>query len=377
LDNGFRVVETGRKRRGGSILNLPFTREQIRSYLPALFFSGGFIFDIVTLGRIDNILNMVSHGLFLLLIMGALVVQFLEITPKVGAKRIVTLFFTYQNDIVHFLLGALLNAFVIFYFKSGSLINTFLLVVVLFILLVINEIGFFKQKGPTLKVVMFTISLSSFFIYLLPVLIGKIGSGIFLASQFCTVMVVMVLWQILLKMDVNPAMISSKLLVPAASVVVVFTLLYAARIIPPVPLSLKQIGIYHGLEKTPEGFVLSRLTSPWKVWSQGDQDFVAREGDIIYLFTRIFAPGGFKDKLFYHFQIKDRNGRWQSTDKIPLIIVGGREEGFRGYAYKKNYQDGIWRALVETAEGREIGRIGFKVSSSLDTSPRDFHEERQ
>ena len=322
-------------------------------------------------------MNMVSHGLFLLLTVVTLIIQILGLKPQDGAKRIVSLFFNYQNDIVHFMLGALLNAFIIFYFKSGSLINTFLLVAALFILLLINEIEFFKRKGPTLKMVLFTISLSSFFIYLLPVLIGKTGGGIFLASQICTVLIILALWQILLRLDVSPAKIKANLLVPASSVILVFTILYSARIIPPVPLSLKQIGIYHNIEKTTEGFVLSQLTPPWQVWSRGDQNFEAREGDRIYLFSRIFAPGGFRDKLYFHFQVKDRNGHWQTTDKIALSIVGGRDEGFRGYAYKNNYRDGNWRALVETAEGLEIGRITFKVSSSPSTSPRTFYKEVQ
>ncbi|MCK4840168.1 MAG: DUF2914 domain-containing protein [Desulfobulbaceae bacterium] len=320
-------------------------------------------------------MNMVSHGLFLILTMVTLIIQILEIKPKESAKKIVNLFFNHQNDIVHFMLGALLNAFVIFYFKSGSLINTSLLIAVLFILLLINEIEFFKRKGPALKVVMFTISLSSFFIYLLPVLIGKTGGGIFLASQICTAMIILALWQVLLRFDLPLAKIKAKLLVPASAVILIFTILYAARIIPPVPLSLKQIGIYHNIEKTPKGFVLSQLTPPWKVWSRGDQNFEAREGDRIYLFSRIFAPGGFRDKLYFHFQIKDRSGRWQTTDKIALIIIGGRDEGFRGYAYKKNYREGNWRALVETTEGLEIGRINFKVSSSSDRSPRTFYNE--
>jgi hypothetical protein len=307
--------------------------------------------------------------------MTALIIQFLEIKPQAGPNRLLALFFTYQNDIVHFILGALLNAFVIFYFKSGSLINTFLLVVALSLLLVINEISYFKRKGPTLKVVLFTISLASFFIYLLPVLIGRIGGWIFMASQLCTTASIIFLGLVLLLLGVARSRIRAKLLVPAASVIIIFTFLYAARIIPPVPLSLKQIGIYHKIEKTAEGFVLFKLTPPWKFWTQGDQDFVARQGDRIYLFSRIFAPGGFKGRLFYNFQIKDRDGRWRNTDKIPMTIVGGRDKGFRGYAYKENYQDGVWRALVETVEGREVGRIGFKVSSSSDPAPWSFYKE--
>ena len=33
-----------------------------------------------------------------------------------------------------------------------------------------------------------------------------------------------------------------------------------------------------------------------------------------------------------------------------------------GYASKANYSDGEWRILVETTDGREIGRLKFKVT---------------
>ena len=360
-------------------INLENTKEkalshykEISPYLPAAFFSGGFVFDMATLGRIDNIMNIVSHGAFLFLTMALLIFQIMDAKPRENSSSIVKFFFEYQNDAIHFMLGALLNAFVIFYFKSGSIINTFLLVAALFILLAMNEMEFFKQKGPTLKVVLFSISLCSFFIYLLPVLIGRTGGGIFLASQVCALLVIIATWQILMHLNVSFLRVKSFFLVPSVTVILIFSILYAAHIIPPVPLSLKQIGIYHNIERTEGKFTLSRLTPSWKFWSQGDQNFEAREGDKIYLFSRIFAPGGFRDKLYFHFQVKNKKDKWQTTDKIPLTIVGGRDAGFRGYAYKQNYFAGKWRALIETADGREIGRINFRLINSTDTSERDF-----
>ena len=45
-----------------------------------------------------------------------------------------------------------------------------------------------------------------------------------------------------------------------------------------------------------------------------------------------------------------------------MTITGGRDKGFRGYAFKSNYSSGKWRVLVETKGGREIGRINFKIT---------------
>lgn len=349
--------------------------ENRKAFWPAIFFVGGFIFDIFTLGRIDSLLNILSHALYLLLVLGILLTQILGLESGLGAGRLVRVFYDYRNEAVHFLLGALLNAFIIFFFKCGTVLNNGLLLGLLAILLVVNEMNFFRTRGPALKMVLFNISLCSFFIYLLPVLLGRISAGIFILSLICVLLVMLGVWQLLLRTGADFALLRRFLLLPTGAVVLGFAVLYMARMIPPVPLSLMQIGIYHNLERLDGTFRLYRQTPPWRFWSQGDQDFLARDGDSLYLFCRIFAPGGFRDRLYFHFRFKDEQRGWQTTDRIPLTIVGGRDLGFRGYAFKNNYSPGRWRAMVETAEGLEIGRINFQIEMSADQEPRTFYQE--
>ncbi len=350
--------------------------ENLKTYLPATFFVGGFIFDIFTLGRIDNLFNILTHAIYLFLVLAVLLTQILGIEAGSGNGRLIRGFFTYRNEAVHFLLGALLNAFVIFYFKSGTVINTGLLLFLLAFLLVINEMHFFKARGPALKMILFNISLCSFFIYLLPLLIGRISAGIFILSLGCALLVMLGVCYILLRAGTDFVLLRRVLLIPTGAVVLGFAVLYTARMIPPVPLSLMQIGIYHNLEREDGSFRLYRETPPWRFWSQGDQNFQAQEGDRLYLFCRIFAPGGFRDRLYFHFQSKDKKRGWQTSDRIPLTIVGGRDQGFRGYAFKSNYSPGRWRALVETGGGLEIGRINFRIENSASTDPKNYYQER-
>jgi len=62
---------------------------------------------------------------------------------------------------------------------------------------------------------------------------------------------------------------------------------------------------------------------------------------------------------------------WVLQDTIPINILGGRERGFRGYGVKANYQPGRWKVQVETTDGREIGRIYFRLEAAP-AVPRSF-----
>jgi hypothetical protein len=152
------------------------------------------------------------------------------------------------------------------------------------------------------------------------------------------------------------------ILVPLGGILVAFLAAYLLRIVPPVPLSIPFIGIYHHVERAPEGFVLSHERPWWRFWHHGDQRFLAQPGDRVYVFFRVFSPARFSDQVLLRWHRETAAG-WALQDSIPIRIVGGREEGFRGYGFKANYEPGSWKLQVETTDGREIGRIYFELQT--------------
>jgi hypothetical protein len=150
--------------------------------------------------------------------------------------------------------------------------------------------------------------------------------------------------------------------------------LFVFRLVPPVPLSVRSLGVYHEVEREGAEFKLSRLPRPrWsQPWRKDEPAFLGRTGDRVFVFTRIFAPHNFRDQVRVRWARRDAKGRWEQSDAIPLRIVGGREEGFGGYAYKQNWSPGDWRVAVETEDGREIGRIRFEIRADPDTDDRVF-----
>ncbi len=342
-----------------------------------LFFVGGLLLDILLLDRIDSMAVVGQHVLYLLVIGTLLTLEVIDSQGKLTIPRSLQKIWSFRDEAVHFLLGALLSAFAIFYFLSASLLNTFIFFAVLVFLLVANELEGFRKIGLSIRFVMFTVCLCSFFGYLVPIFWGSVGAFPFVVSLLLSGVVLHFVCLFLEKRLGDSDFLRSHIARPAQSVLIVFFTLYILQLIPPVPLSLKKIGIYHGVTKITEGYELSHEQPWWKFWRSGDQHFVAQAGDKIYCFFSLFSPTGFKDQVKVRWLYRGADG-WSGSDAIPVKITGGRDQGFRGFTFKENYQDGDWQVRVETEDGREIGRLNFSVKKSVDVkSDREFFKTIQ
>lgn len=351
----------------------PARFHQIREYydknehrLAVAFFVGGFLFDLFTLDRIDSFVTVGQQVVYLVVIMAALMQMFFEETraPFTTENMFVLKrwYYDYRTAIIHFFFGNLLNLYTIFFFKSSSLLVSFFFMIFLVFLLLANESARFKSLGLAFKFGLLNLCFLCFFSYVVPTFLGRIGTLIFLFSMLvgCLPMVG-VGWYIQTYVPKAFDKAKSQILVPLALVLLGFLSLYYVKLIPPVPLSIPFIGVYHTVEKVPEGYKLGHEKPWWKFWHNGDQFFLAQTSDKIYVFFRVFSPARFADQVLVRWYWRDNRQGWVMQDSIPIRIHGGREEGFRGYGVKTNYQPGSWKVQVETTDEREIGRVYFEL----------------
>ena len=342
-------------------------------------FVGGFLFDIITLDRIDSWFTIGQQVVYIVVIGIALMQMFFqEGRPErdvAGMGSIRRAYFEYRNAIVHFILGSLLSLYTLFFFKSSSLFVSFGFMAILVALLVVNESELFKKSGLAFKFALLSICILSFSASVVPVIIGSIGMLVFLAAMLVGCIPLAVInRRIRIHAPERTQQARRQILLPFGCVLVLFLTLYLFRLIPPVPLSIQRIGVYHGVERQGDSFVLSHERPFWRFWDNGDQKFLAQPGDKIYAFFRIFSPARFADQVLMRWYWKDGGGKWRLQDSIPINIVGGRALGFRGYGMKANYQPGAWKLQVETTDEREIGRVYFDLKT-VPVAPRTFETE--
>ena len=355
----------------GVVQRLKSYFERNEREVAAVFFAGGFVFDILTTGSIDSWLTIGQQALYLLVITAVLLHMFLEqgapppdLAQLPAPKR---WYYEYRSALIHFSLGALMNLYTIFFFKSSSLLVSFGFLAFLVALLVANESRRFKALGMHVKFGLLALCFLSFSVAVVPIAAGSIGRGVFLLSMLAGCLPpAAAAWWIRSRRPALFTQARRQILLPLGCVLAAFLASYLLRVIPPVPLSIPFIGVYHSVARAEEGYGLTHEQPWWRVWHNGDQQFRAQPGDKVYVYFRIFSPARFSDEVrmrwfWKPWQPGDR--RWALQDTIPIKIVGGREQGFRGYGVKANYQAGTWKVQVETTDGREIGRVYFDLET--------------
>jgi hypothetical protein len=360
-----------------------------------LFFIGGFCFDLLLLERIDSVPMLIHQGSYVALLTVLMAVDHhytVKGPPKnrFGAKAL-----EWRLDIIHFLFGTLLNAFLVFYFKAASGVVAFLFMAGLGALLLANELPRFRKLGPLMRMALYSFTVTSYLSYLGPVLFGFLSAFLFVTSAVISSAVIYGLWRLYSRWTHDPQWTFKRAVAPALAIQAALVISYFLHAVPPVPLSLKWIGMYHDVvaEKDERGRThevrLMHQRPFWRIWEHGDQTFRARPGDRIHAWMRIFAPKKFHDKLYVRWSYYDEKQGWIATERgerraIPLTIQNawGSEEGWYGDTYKENYRDAEgrvlgkeWKVTVLTDDDRTVGGISFTLLDDESTEPRQFQED--
>jgi hypothetical protein len=351
---------------------ISFLKHKHEAKLDVLFFIGGFAFDAIMVSEVDEPLAIAQQALYLFLIATLIHFEMLFRLHKWRPGDRLMKLWNYRNLLLHFLLGTLLNIYSIFYIKSASFINSLIFLFLMAAMILANELPLIKKSKVSFKVGLFAICLFSYVSILYPLILGFIGWIPFLLATITTLLIFYFQFKILQRSIGDLNLLLRATLLPSVSVVLVFSFFYVMGWIPPVPLSVKEQGIYHLIEKKDGQYLLSTERPDWKFWESGDQQFKAVSGDKIYFYAQIYSPARFSDEVFVQFSHLDAKNNWRPADRIPMTVHGGRKEGFRGFAVKSNYEPGEWRVQVMTEAHQEISRLSFEVIPTESNPNRQF-----
>lgn len=309
---------------------------------------------------LDNILIIC----YLLVAGGSILVKNLYETGKFHNK-FTNAIYEFLPFTLQFAFGGLFSAFTIFYSKSASFLSTGVFVLILFVLMIGNE--FFKKRYQKLvfQIGIYFVAIFSFSIYFLPVVIKKMGAGVFLLSGATSVVIISVFIFLIARLAHVQYRDSKKFIFFTISGLWVFlNILYFTNIIPPIPLSLKDGDVYHLVERRSEGgyLVTGEIKKRWYQNLRLNDTIHLVPGEPVYVFSSVFAPTDLNMRVAHNWQYYDeRDKNWVSASKIAFPIKGGRNEGYRGFSTKGNIFTGKWRVDIETERGQVMGRVRFDI----------------
>lgn len=335
-------------------------------YLSAGALLSGFIIDNLTLTRIDLLFdNLILLSYLFIAVFGIVVFNLIDTGRLRG--RIFEWAAPLFPLLAQFAFGGLFSGYFIFYGRSASILSSWIFVFFLALFLIGNE-RFKKQYLRfRFQMTIFFVALFSFSIFSIPTLLGAIGPHVFVLSGVVSVGVMALLLRFLGKiMPEKIAATRNSLVASISGIFIVFNILYFANAIPPLPLSLKEIGVYHNVERVESGYRVSYESSPWYKFYRDYNDTFHRTADeAVYVFSSVFAPTSLETKIFHQWQYFDDSlGGWATTGTFGFPIIGGRDGGYRGFSNKTSVSEGRWRVNVITQHGQIVGRVKFRVENT-------------
>lgn len=344
---------------------------RVKRYWLTIAFFFGFILDNITLNRVDQLFDNVVLATYVILAMLSLLALY-GATAERFPIRWNPMVRAYAPLVVQFSFGGLLSGMLIFYGRSGAWIESWPFLLIFLVVIYLNETIRDRTTRLIYNIAILFIGLFSYVVLVIPVLTGYMGPWVFLGSGILALIImhrfVLVLYRIIPRfMDMQMRTVVFTIGV----IFVTFNFMYFTNIIPPIPLSLKDVGIYHSVVRFDNGeyqmkYEAGRWFEPFK---DSDDTYHPVGGDNIFCFASVFAPTKLATDIYHSWEYYDEErGEWREHSRIPYSIEGGRGDGYRGYTLIQNFRDGKWRCSVETERGQSLGFETFIIDSQ--ESPR-------
>ncbi len=275
--------------------------------------------------------------------------------------------------ILQFCFGGLASNMLVLYGKSGTLTGSAFFLLMLVCLVLGNEYLRSRYSQLRFNLAVYYFLLLTYCIIAAPTFIfHSIGVSSFLLSGAISLIAItgylFLLYTFVLKGDKRAQV--REIGTYVLSIFIVFNMLYFLNVIPPVPLSLKDVGIYHSVLKYSSGDYLAMYEpAPWyEFWRDTNPTFHYTLGTSAYCFSSVYAPADLDTPIDHKWEhYNDSTHVWDTIVRVTFPISGGRADGYRGFSATAALQPGQWRCDVETQGGALIGRTSFTAVLSSST----------
>jgi Protein of unknown function (DUF2914) len=265
-----------------------------------------------------------------------------------------------------FALGGLWSGFLVFYARSAVVAASWPFLLLLLCFLIGNEAFRRYHSRLVFASLLLFFALYSYAVFVVPVFTGTIGLLPFLASGALAGAVFVLFLRLLRWLGRERYRQSRwKLAGGALAIAAAMNAFYFTGILPPLPLALSGVGIYHEIHRSGAVYEAQGEYEPVMVQLGLARPVVhVAPGEKLALYSAVFAPIRMNARIAHRWQQWDPGAKaWRTRSVVSYVISGGRGHGYRGYTLKSDPAPGDWRVDIDAPDGRLIGRLSFIVVS--------------
>ncbi len=332
-------------------------------HISTLLFVAGFTFDLFILPEAGHVATIWIGLVYLSIVAFSIACREWVISRNTASvfERKVYSFLTFA---IAYFSGSALSFICVYALRSAIFAVSWPLLLVLLLCVLANELVSSHQFRLTLDVGVFLIALFFFIVFNMPLLLKIQNDMTFLASTVVAIIISLFYIYCLSFASESAKEESSRSYALAFGIPMFIGMLYFLNVIPAVPLSLAEAGVYHLVVKS-EGGVFTGTkevdTRNLAVFRTPVYHKTPKDTGI-YFFSAVAAPADLSAPISHVWEYYDDvTKRWQEKTTISFILSGGRESGYRAYSYKENILEGLWRVTVKVDDKRIIGRSTFYV----------------
>jgi hypothetical protein len=335
-----------------------------KHHITTLLFIGGFIFDLIILPEAGHTLTVWIGALYLTIVASAIALREWIVSQNTASKTEQRIFSTLTFVIAYFS-GSSLSFISVYAIRSAAFSVSWPLLFILLLCILVNELVSSHDFRFTLDVGVLLLALLFFIVFNVPILFKVQNDMTFVVSLGISIAISLGYLFLLQFTSESASEELSRLYALGVGIPMFIGMLYFLNVIPAVPLSLHNGGVYHSMVRDTAGNfsaiqekdtrLLSGLRVP--IYHMSSQD------SGIYFFSAVSAPVELTAPLSHVWEYYDPiTKQWVSKTVIEFTLDGGREDGYRAYSKKENITEGLWRVTVKVDDKRVVGRMKFYVT---------------
>lgn len=337
----------------------------LRRHWLTVAFVLGFVTDYILLNQIDNVIDNTILVFYVFLATISLFLLYVGVAER-GPKALARFYKRYAPVAMQYSFGGLLSGMLIFYGRSGDWLASAPFMLLIVVVIFGNEALSKRSDRLIYHIALYFIGLFSFVVLEVPVVLGKMGDGIFILSGLIALMIVTFVVQVLFRIVPNfMAANISRIILTLGAIYIGFNTLYFTSLIPPIPLSLTELEVVHSVSRVgDDGYRVEFETQPWYRNIPFARPVIHPTGSSVACFARVYAPTRLSTTVFQRWEYQDETGEWQDHFRLGYDINGANDGGYGGYTAIKNFFPGVWRCSVETERGQVLGREVVRIEET-------------